>query len=127
MNFFGLVVVAWINVKGNRKVDKAVENTEKINSAVNDVPKGKPTISERVDDNTVKINAIELGVVEAKTAASEAKEIASDTNTVVKSVEHLVGSLLEYVVRRKDAESIRAEADEIRKARKEIQRRSQAS
>lgn len=122
LNFLGLVLVAYINVKGNRKVDKAVENTEKINSAVNDVPKGTPTLSKRMDDSNTKIDAIEVGVVEAKKAASEAKKIASDTNLVVKSVEQLVTSLLDYVVRRQDAEQIKKEVKEVHKQRKQAQR-----
>lgn len=54
MNFLGLVVVAWINVRGNRRMDKKVTevkaDTKVINDSVNHVEDGEPPLTKRFND-----------------------------------------------------------------------------
>ena len=64
----GIVAVALIQVKGNRKQDAIKTDTETINNAVNHVSPGLPTMTQRVDliredMDTVKLKAIEAAKI----------------------------------------------------------------
>lgn len=59
----GLVAVAWINIRGNRKVDDVKTDTFHINKAVNDVAPGEPTMRQEIkivkkDQEAIKATAV---------------------------------------------------------------------
>lgn len=59
----GLVAVAWINIRGNRKVDDVKVDTFHINKAVNDVKPGEPTMRQEIklvkkDQESIKATAL---------------------------------------------------------------------
>lgn len=105
----GIVAVALIQVKGNRKQDAIKTDTETINNAVNHVSPGSPTIIQRVDLIREDMDTVKLKAIEA------AKIVDERFDTVEQKIDGFTevvnGLMIMHVKTSEDITSIREAVD----------------
>lgn len=105
----GIVAVALIQVKGNRKQDAIKTDTETINNAVNHVSPGLPTMTQRVDLIREDMDTVKLKAIEA------AKIVDERFDTVEEKIDGFTevvnGLMIMHVKTSEDITSIREAVD----------------
>lgn len=109
----GIVAIAWIQVKGNRKVDDVKMDTEIINNAVNHVGPGEAPLTKRFNDfRSVMNDSIE----DVKLKAIETKDEVNGRFDIVEKkidgfAEVVNGLMIMHVKTSEDITSIREIVD----------------
>ena len=109
----GIVAVAWIQIKGNRKVDDVKMDTEIINNAVNHVGPGEAPLTKRFNDfRSVMNDSIE----DVKLKAIETKDEVNGRFDIVEKkidgfTEVVNGLMIMHVKTSEDITSIREIVD----------------
>ena len=109
----GIVAVAWIQIKGNRKVDDVKMDTEIINNAVNHVGPGEAPLTKRFNDfRSVMNDSIE----DVKLKAIETKDEVNGRFDIVEKkidgfAEVVNGLMIMHVKTSEDITSIREIVD----------------